>query len=151
MNKTLEFSVTIQAPRALVWKTMLEPAGYEAWTAAFTEGSCFSGSWDQGQPIRFLAPNGDGMVAVIEENRPLELISIRHLGQIKDGVEDTTSPEVKAWAPAYEKFAFTDAPNGTQVKVSLDTVPAYESYMLETYPKALQLLKSLCETKAGES
>ncbi len=63
MNKTLEFAVTIHAPRALVWKAMLEPAGYEAWTSAFTEGSCFSGSRDQGQPIRFLAPNGDGVVA----------------------------------------------------------------------------------------
>jgi hypothetical protein len=36
----------------LVWETMLSPDGYRVWTAAFTEGSYFSGSWEQGQKIQ---------------------------------------------------------------------------------------------------
>lgn len=149
MKKTLTFQISIAAPRALVWDTMLDTEGYKAWTAAFCEGSHFTGSWAQGAAIRFLAPNGDGMVAEIAENRPHEFVSIRHLGEISGGVADTTSDKVRAWAPAYENFAFADIDGGTRVEVSIDTVPEYEQYMLTTYPKALELLKQLCERKAA--
>ena len=148
MKKTLTFRVLIQAPRRVVWETMIDTEGYKAWTAAFMEGCYFSGSWEKGEKIQFLAPSGDGMTAVIDENRPYEHISIRHLGEVSAGVEDTTSVKVAAWAPAYEKYTYADADGGTEVTVSLDTVAEYEKYMLDTYPKALGLLKALCEGKA---
>lgn len=143
--KTLTFNITIQAPRAAVWSTMLDPAGYEAWTAPFCEGSRYVGSWDEGAAIRFVAPSGDGMTAVIAENRLHEFVSIRHLGMIENGVEDTTSDKVRAWAPAYETYHFADVPGGCALTVTLDTMPEYEAYMLDTYPKALARLKALCE------
>lgn len=143
--KTLSFDVTILAPRAQVWSTMLDPEGYKAWTAAFCEGSYFKGSWEPGARIQFLSPSGDGMVAEIAEHRPQAFVSIRHLGMIENGVEDTTSEKVRAWTPAYENYTFTDVPGGCRVTVTLDTVPEYEQYMLDTYPKALALLKGLCE------
>jgi hypothetical protein len=127
---------------------MLSPEGYRAWTAAFMEGSYFSGSWEEGRKIQFLSPNGEGMTAVIAENRPYEFISIRHLGQVNAGVEDTTSPEVAAWAPAYENYSFVETGGSTEVKVSLDTLPEYETYMAEAFPKALASLKKLCESKS---
>jgi uncharacterized protein YndB with AHSA1/START domain len=148
MKKTLTFTVSIAAPRQLVWETMLGPEGYTAWTSAFADGCYFAGSWDEGSKIQFLAPGGDGMTAVIAQNRPYEFISIRHLGEIRDGVEDTTSEKVKAWAPAYENYEFADTEGGSTVTVSLDTVPEYEQSMLDTYPKALGLLKELCERVA---
>lgn len=153
MTKTLTFTVSIQAPRRLVWDTMLGAETYQAWTAAFCEGSSFTGSWDEGSKIQFLGPNGDGMTAVIAVNRPYEHISIRHLGEVRQGVEDTTSDKVKAWAPAYENYSFAEAAGGTTITVDLDTVPEYEQYMLETFPKALGLLKDLCEraAKAGSA
>jgi hypothetical protein len=36
-------------------------------------------------------------------------------------------------------------PGGCRVTVTLDTIPEYEQYMLDTFPKALGLLKRLCE------
>ena len=153
MKKTLSFTVSIAAPRQVVWDTMLGPEGYEAWTAVFAEGSCFKGSWDEGSKIQFLGPDGDGMTAEIAKNRPLEFISIRHLGEISKGVEDTSSEKVKAWAPAYENYTFAETPGGSTVTVSLDTVAEYEKFMLDTYPKALAVLKDLCEqaTKASRA
>ncbi len=145
MNKTLTFTVSINAPRPRVWDTMLSDQGYRVWTSAFCEGSYFSGSWDEGSKIQFLAPGGDGMTSVIAENKPYEYLSIKHLGEISKGVEDTTSEKVLAWAPAYENYSFADAVGGTRVVVSLDTLPEYEQFMLETYPKALNRLKELCE------
>jgi uncharacterized protein YndB with AHSA1/START domain len=149
MKKTLIFTIKIRAPRQLVWEKMLGKEGFEKWTSAFCEGSTFSGSWDKGAKIQFLAPNGDGMTAVIAENRLHEYVSIRHLGEIHQGVEDTTSEKVRAWAPAYENYTFIDTEEGTRVTVHLDTIPEYEGFMMETFPKALELLKTLCELGAG--
>lgn len=147
--KTLTFETTIHAPRAEVWTAMLGPEGYKAWTAAFCEGSHYVGSWEQGASIRFLAPSGDGMIAVIAENQPHEFVSIRHLGMIENGVEDTSSDKVRAWTPAYENYRFADVPGGCRVTVSLDTAADWEQHMLDTYPKALALLKQLCEGQAA--
>lgn len=143
--KTLTFESVIRAPRAKVWETMLGPETYKAWTAAFAEGSHYVGSWEQGARIRFLAPSGDGMSSVIAENRPHEFVSIRHIGMIAQGVEDTTSDKVRAWAPAYENYRFEDTPDGCRVTVTLDTVEEWEQYMRDAFPKALALLKSISE------
>ena len=145
MKKTLTFAVEIHAPRRLVWQKMLDAEGYKVWTSAFCEGSYYAGSWNAGSKVQFLTPSGDGMTAVIAENRPYEYVSIRHLGEISNGIEDTTSAKVLAWAPAYENYEFSDTGSGTTVTVSLDTVPEYEQFMLDTFPKALNLLKQMCE------
>jgi uncharacterized protein YndB with AHSA1/START domain len=146
--KTQHFESFIQAPRQQVWSTMLQPATYEQWTSVFCEGSRFEGSWDQGSKIRFLDPKGAGMVAEIAEHRPADFVSIRHLGFIDNGVEDTTSEAIKAWAPCYEKYTFTSEAGGTRVQVDIDVVPEYEAFMSDTWPRALAQLKGLCEDGA---
>lgn len=143
--KTLTFEITIDAPRALVWSRMLDAEGYRAWTAAFCEGSHFEGSWDPGARIRFLAPSGDGMTSEIAEHVPQQFVSIRHLGMIENGVEDTSSDKVRAWAPAYENYRFENAPGGCRVTVTLDTAEDWQSYMEDTFPRALVRLKQICE------
>lgn len=145
--KKVHFSVNIDAPKQTVWDTMLGPESYKDWTAAFSEGSYFEGSWDQGQSIRFLGPGGEGMTAVIAENRPAEFLSIKHVGTIKDGVEDTESEQVKKWAPVFENYTFVAVDGGTEVGVDMDMVPEYEQYMVETWPKALARLKAICESQ----
>lgn len=145
MLKTLAFDVPIQAPREQVWRTMLDLDGYRDWTSAFCEGSTYEGSWEAGSRIRFLDPNGNGMVSEIAEHRPAEFVSIRHLGEVQDGADDTTSEKVAAWAPACENYTFTDADGGTRLEVTVEILPDYEDWMRETYPKALARLKALCE------
>ncbi|HEX4954758.1 MAG TPA: SRPBCC domain-containing protein [Thermoanaerobaculia bacterium] len=142
---TLHFAITIDAPRAAVWKTMIAPETYRLWTADFAQGSYFEGSWAEGERIRFLGPDGSGMVAVIAENRLHEIISIQHLGFVANGVEDTESEAVKAWAPLFETYRFTDAGSATEVQVDMDIWPEHQDYMAETWPKALAKLKALCE------
>ena len=69
---TLHFDIRIAAPREHVWRTTLYSPTYERWTATFSEGSHYEGSWEAGTPIRFLGPDGGGMVAEIAEHRPDE-------------------------------------------------------------------------------
>lgn len=143
--KTQHFDIFINAPRKHVWTTMLQPASYEQWTAPFSEGSRFEGSWEQGSRIRFLGPDGCGMVSDIAENRPAEFVSIRHLGFIQNGVEDTRSEAVRAWAPCYENYTFIEEAGGTRLKVDSDVFGDFEAFMTETWPRALAQLKAVCE------
>jgi hypothetical protein len=144
--KTLHFSTVINAPRKIVWDTMLNDRTYRIWTAAFAEGCYYKGSWEQGERIQFLAPSGDGMVSVIAENRLHQFLSIKHLGVIAKGVEDTQSEEVQRWAPAYENYTFTDVGSATDITVTMDVAEDWESYMIKAWPKALASLKALSES-----
>jgi len=149
-NQKMQFSTVIRAPRRQVWEWMLAPDTYREWTAPFMEGSSYEGSWEKGQRIRFLTPGGkEGMVAEIAENRPGEFVSIKHLGAIKDGVEDFDSAEVKAWAPAFENYRFVDKDGGTEVQVEMDAMPAYEDFLRDAWPKALAKLKAVCEERVA--
>lgn len=145
-----QFTATINAPVPTVWRLMIGPESYKRWASAFAEGSYFEGSWEQGAKIRFLSPpSGDGMVSEIAQNRKEEFISIRHLGFISNGVEDTTSESVRAWAPAYENYTFISAPEGTKLVIELDVFSEWEQYMNEAWPKAMALLKQLSEAESA--
>ena len=143
--RRIQFTTIIAAPAALVHELMIDAENYRQWTSAFAEGSYFEGSWSRGERIRFLSPAGGGMLAEIAENRPGEFISIRHLGFVAQGVEDTESEAVRAWAPAFENYTFLPVPEGTKVVVDQDVADEWESDLKQAWPKALDRLKSLCE------
>ncbi len=146
----IHFSIFVIAPKEKVWDTMLDDASYREWTTAFNPGSYYKGDWSQGSKILFLGPNPDGsgeggMVSRIQENRQYEFISIEHLGIIQNGVEDTTSEEVKKWTPAFENYTFTEKDGGTEVSVDMDVADEYKGMFEDMWPKALQILKELVE------
>jgi uncharacterized protein YndB with AHSA1/START domain len=143
---TLHFSIIINAPVRQVWQTMLDAEHYRQWTSAFCEGSYFSGSWQQGETMRFLSPSGDGMVAIIAEHQPYQLLSIKHIGFVDQGVDDVKSEKVKAWAPAFENYIFREVPDGTQLLIEQEVAEEYVQYMSDTWPKALDKLKLICES-----
>lgn len=144
MNK-LHFNTAINAPKEKVWDVMLEDETYRQWTSAFSEGSHYEGSWEEGSKIRFLDPDGNGMVSTIAKNNPHEFISVKHLGIINDGVEDVDSEEARRWAPAFENYSFSEANGETTVSVDMDVEEEYEEMFNEMWPNALQKLKVLCE------
>jgi hypothetical protein len=147
--KRLQFTAEISAPASVVWHHVTSPKSYEIWTSEFAEGSHFKGSWEQGSKIRFLSPSGDGMLSEIAENRVNEFISIRHLGFIGNGVEDTTSEAVRTWAPAYENYTFVHVEVGTKLVVDQDVSSEWEEHLSQAWPKALLLLKKLSESSAS--
>lgn len=145
MKKKLEFSIRIYATRPHVWHAMLDDPTYRVWTRPFDAGSYYEGAWKQGGKIRFLSPGGDGMVAEIAALVPNEFVSVRLLGMIRGGVEDTQSEAVKAWAPGYENYRLSDVNGTTEVSVESEVTPEFEPYLREAWPKALAALKDLCE------
>ena len=146
----LHFSIQINAPREKVWDTMLTDKTYRQWTTAFGEGGFYKGDWNKGSKIQFLGVDAEsgkemGMTAVIADNRLHEFISIKHLGIVADGVEDTTSEQAIKWAPAFENYTFTDKDGGTELQIDTDTNDEYVEIFSQMWPDGLQRLKALAE------
>ncbi len=145
-----QFSIFINAPKEKVWDTMLGEATYREWTTVFHEGSYFVGNWEKDSKMLFLGPEdkGDGeggMVSIVRENRKNEFVSLEHVGMISNGVEDTTSDEVKKWTPAFENYSFVEKDGGTEVVVDIDINEEYQAMFEGIWPKALELLKTISE------
>ena len=140
--KELHFSVRINAPRERVWNVLWDDVTYRDWTSVFAEGSYAVSDWNEGSRIQFLDPgSGSGMSAVIEKKRPNELMSFRHLAEIRDGKEQPPA----AWSGALENYTLTDNDGGTTLRVTLDTADEYRQMFEDKFPKALQRVKELAE------
>jgi uncharacterized protein YndB with AHSA1/START domain len=148
----LHYSITINAPKEKVWEIVFIEETYKQWTEPFSPGpaSRFEGDWSEGSKILFLSTNektgkDEGMVSMIAENRLYEFLSIKHIGIMKDGVEDTESEEAKKWAPAFENYTFKETNGVTEFIVDVDIEEEYKSMFQDMWPKALQKLKELAE------
>lgn len=151
MKKT-KFNVSINAPANKVYDVMLgisNKSTYEQWTALFNPTSTYEGSWNKDTQMLFVGTDEKGekggMVSEIFDNIPHQFISIRHYGLVKENVEITEGPEVEKWANGFENYTFVENNGITTVTVDLDTSEDFLDYMNETYPKALDKLKEICE------
>lgn len=147
----LHFSVKIKAPKETVWHTMLDKETYNQWTEPFSPGSHYEGSWDKGSKILFLGPGEKGlmgMVSRIKDNQPYKFISIEHVGVVNNGIEDTSSEEVKKWAGALENYTFSESSGITEVVIDTDSNEEYAEMFSQMWPKALDKLKEIAEKKS---
>ncbi|MDO9376491.1 MAG: SRPBCC domain-containing protein [Bacteroidota bacterium] len=143
-----EFKININAPREKVWDILWDDATYTAWTEPFCVGSRAETDWKEGSKVLFTDGKGSGMVSRIAEMKPNEYMSFEHLGTLKDGVEDTTSEENKAWAGALENYYLRTENGGTAltVEMSLGGIPPEMlAYFSEAWPKALDKVKEISE------
>jgi len=128
---------------------MLNDVTYRQWTEPFHSDSYYEGNWSEGSKMLFLGPEADGqlsgMVSRIAVNRPYEYLSIQHLGEIHNGVEDTTSVQVQQWAGAHENYTLTEVEGVTTVNIELDSNGDLAEMFNDMWPKALQKLKQLAE------
>lgn len=148
----LQFKVTINALVGKVYDIMLgisNKATYEAWTALFNPTSTYEGSWKKGSKMLFIGTdengNKGGMVSEVFDCTNNRFISIRHYGILKNNEEITTGPEVEKWANGYENYTFEENNGTTTVTVDIDVTEDFLEYMNQTFPKALEKLKEICE------
>jgi hypothetical protein len=85
------------------------------------------------------------MVSRIKENIRNRYISIEHVGIIKNGEEITSGSEVENWSGVLENYLLTNMDGKTLLSVEFDSNDEFKSYFIETWPKALKKLKSICE------
>lgn len=145
MKKKKEFRITIDASREKVWNVIIGKDTYPIWTAVFAEGSNVETDWKKGSRAVFGDGKGSGMVAEIAENIPYEFLSIRHLGEIIDGKEDTTSDRVKEWAGSMENYTLTEKDGKTEWLTEMDVTEEFADYFDKTWPLAMEKAKELAE------
>ncbi len=141
----IRFTTIINAPREKVWSILWTDETYRAWTSAFSEGSCAVTDWKKGSKVLFMDGKGSGMVSRIDDLVPNEFMSFQHLGEVKDGVEDTTSERVQQWAGGRENYTLNIVGSTTELVTELDMPAEFKDYFMNTFPLALQKVKELSE------
>ncbi|MEZ4499965.1 MAG: SRPBCC domain-containing protein [Thermomicrobiales bacterium] len=144
--KTLQYVAAINVPREKVWRIMLGPETYLQWTEAAWPGSKFTGDWSKGSEMKFGGEGGEGTIARIVTANPPEFISAEHIAIInEDGTEDRESDMAKSWIGTTESYTFREVDGGTELTVELSIFPEWTSMFDESWPVALQALKTLAE------
>jgi hypothetical protein len=146
----MTFNASINANRETVWAILWGDTTYPEWTSAFCEGSHAVTDWQKGSKVLFLDGKGSGMVSRVAETIPYEYMSFEHLGEVKNGIEDTESEQVKVWAGAHENYTLKTVDNHTELVVEMDsaTIPEdFKSYFLKTWPLAMDKIKALAEAQ----
>jgi uncharacterized protein YndB with AHSA1/START domain len=146
----LHFETFINAPKEKVWETVIGKESYSEWTTPFSPApSYFEGTWEKGSNMKFLSKDEQGgvggMFSEIAENKPNEFLSIKHVGMIINGVEDTESENVKKWAPSFENYTLREEGGGTKFMVDMDADDGWVEMFNDTWPKALEKLKEISE------
>ncbi|MEX2335837.1 MAG: SRPBCC domain-containing protein [Fulvivirga sp.] len=142
-----QFKTIINASREIVWDVLWDDASYPLWTSIFSAGSVAKTDWKQGSKVLFLSGEGEGMVSIIAEKKPNEFMSFKHLGTVKDGVEDLDSEETQAWSGSLENYTLKAIDGKTELTVDMDITEEYMDYFREIWPKALEKVKELAEAR----
>jgi hypothetical protein len=85
------------------------------------------------------------MVGRIRENIPNKFVSIENVGVVQNGKEIMTGTKLNQWAGALENYTFSANSRDTLLNIDIDVVEEFKSYFKETWPKALNKLKEICE------
>jgi hypothetical protein len=145
----LHFEITIDAEVEKVYAVMLDKIHYSEWTAPFSAGSRFTGTWEKGSDMRFFGTdpegNSGGMISRVRENIPNKFVSLEPVGLITKGEEITSGPEVEGWAGTLENYTFSEAGGKTLLQVDMHISPEWKEFTEEAWPKSLKILKDICE------
>ena len=138
--KKISYNIDISANAKKVWQALWFMDTYKKWTSVFCEEGFYHGNWEEGTTMKFLNAEGNGMYATIEKNIAQVQMTIKHQGEIKDGVQIKSS-----WAGAIEQYNLTEHNGTTTLQIAMDTTEEMEAYFSKTFLKALVLIKQIAE------
>ncbi|HYF01937.1 MAG TPA: SRPBCC domain-containing protein [Patescibacteria group bacterium] len=144
-KQTVKKSIEINASKEKIWDVLLQDETYRKWTSAFHEGSYAEGDFSEGSTVRFLGPEGDGMVSKVAVHKPNDTITFEHQGMILKGKEDFDSPEVQDWKGFLETYTVTENGGISRLDISCDTAPKWYDSFDQMWTKALASVKELAE------
>jgi hypothetical protein len=138
----LHFEIQISAEPAKVWSVLWDDISYRQWTTAFTEGSFYQGTWEEGSIMKFFDAHNNGMYSRIEKNIPEKIMKFLHLGEIFNGIE---APQ--DWGEATEAYILEENEEGATLNVDIQTSEEFKSFFEEKFPNALRIIKNLSENQ----
>lgn len=143
----LQFTTTINAPREKVWQVLWDHDSYRKWTSVFSEGSQAITDWQEGSKVHFLDGKGSGMYSEVARRIDAEQMSFRHIGEVKDGVEQLLDERTRQWSGGLESYYLAEKNGATELRTELDMPEEFAGYFREAFPKALEQVKRLAEER----
>ena len=140
--RTLEFSITINAPRTRVWQVLWQDETLRQWAGIIDPGTHMVGELKQGEEIQFISGNGYGVTSLVEAVMPNEKLVLRHKADTAGGGTQTRDDQ---WSGGAESYDLTENEGLTTVTTRFDVPPELEDYFNDTYPKALAKVQQLAE------
>ncbi|MFP3599177.1 SRPBCC domain-containing protein [Chryseobacterium sp. SIMBA_029] len=140
--ETLSYEIEIEAAPERIWGVLWGDITYRQWTTAFTEGSFYEGTLEEGSIVKFFDPQNNGMYSRVEKNEPGKEMKFLHLGEIYDGVE---APQ--EWGEATEAYILEETETGTTLTCEIQTPVEFKDFFEENFPKALGIIKNLSENQ----
>lgn len=144
-TRPIDKEIDVDAPRERVWDVLTGEATYRQWTAEFAEGSYAETDWQEGSSVRFLGPDGTGLVGRVVTNRRPELLDVEYTGVVGGGDDDTTSELARLWSGTHETYRLAEAGGGTHLAISAPVEDAYYDDMVAAWDRALARVKELAE------
>lgn len=138
----LKFEIKINASPEKVWTVLWEDTHYRQWTSAFTQGSFYMGTLDEGSKVQFLDPENNGMFSKVVKNIPNKKMVFLHLGEIYSGIETPMD-----WGDATESYFLEGNDEETKLILEINTTEEFKSFFEEKIPQAIQNVKNLAENQ----
>lgn len=145
--KDLQYKINIAATPQKVWDTMTGKETYKEWTATAWPGSDFKGEWKQGENLQFIGnEDGAGTLATVTTFDPYKKILLAHIALLlAGGVEDKESEWAQKWVGSTEAYIFAENNGTTELTIDMQIYPEWADMFNESWPKALNRLKEICE------
>jgi hypothetical protein len=147
-NQTeLNYEIVINAEVQKVWNTTFDLPTYEQWTSIFDPSSTYIGNYEKGSEIKNTSKdNRGGMVGIIAENTPYELLAIQYTGIMANGSYDLDENYNEIIKGVREDYTFTKiSDNQTKLQIKTVTLSEWSDFLESTWPQALEKLKTMCE------
>jgi uncharacterized protein YndB with AHSA1/START domain len=146
--ETLNFNIRIAANAKTIWSVLWNDETYRKWTAVFSEGSYAESDWKEGSPILFLTPSGEGMSSIIHRLIENKEMTFKHLSTVKDFQVQPLDEKSQQWSGCRESYTIEEVNGMSTFRVSIEVMPGYKDYFIQTFPKALEKVKILAEHAA---
>lgn len=142
MNE-MQFEIEIHASKEKVWATLWNDKTFRQWAGVIDPGTYMKGELEKGKEVEFISSeNGYGVTSLVEKVVINEHLQLRHSVDTQGGGSKTREKE---WQGGTEEYFLTETEGTTTLRVVFDVPTEMEDYFKTTYPKALEVVKSLAE------
>lgn len=143
--KKMQFWVEIHASKKRVWDTLWQDKTFRQWASVIDPETYMSGELKEGNEVQFIsAANGYGVTSLVEKLVPDEFLLLRHNADTQGSGEQKRKKE---WTGGEESYTLSEKDGTTTLTAAFDVPPELEEYFKVNYPKALERVKLLAETK----
>lgn len=148
--KKFTYTITINKPQSIVFNTVIDKTVYPDWAKAWGEGMSFEGEWKQGGYMSFFDQSRGGTKVVFEAYEPFDYICAKHIAMVDPERNEIalTDEAMQKWIGSLEEYRFIPIDEQTtQLEITM-TMDEMFKEMSDAWPKALELLKALCEGRS---